>query len=264
MSRLNLDRFSDLVTDEKVLEEKREYCNRCGTGPQRGDPPCPKCGRSFTELNLTAMSENQVEDFVNQMGRLRLSEEYIANPWNKDIFWRNTPKQGDLLLRKYVDGLEKIHEEFRAGNLANKSTLVIAPLGYSKTTWAGSCMSFAYKNQYKVAPLLSTQELNRLVTISCYKDFSYKIDGWSYEDYMMADVAFITVSKNQARYNAASIIMEVVSMRGTRGLETHILSEFSERDLSYWEKDRNFHYLVSKSRPNNSKKFLDLIKYEEV
>lgn len=91
-----------------------------------------------------------------------------------------------------MDQLEKINNIFVEKLLPQKSAFIIAPAGYSKMTFAYSCMQRALDAGFSVAPLLDTVELKRVLVLAS-ENVHYKIDGRiSYDDYIMADICFVT------------------------------------------------------------------------
>lgn len=240
------------------------YCYYCGeTGPLPGEDPCPKCGRKPQDLNVGVLAEEDVKTYEGVLKKLNIAPEYMAVQWSREAFWRNNNFRRNLALERFVEDLGLIHDHYAQGKLFPSSTMVVAPKTFSKVTWASSCMSFAIKHGFTVAPLLTTLEVNRLIQLSCGHNLDYKILGVGYEEYMTADVVFVTVSKTDARRHASSIITELLSTRGARGLATHIISEFDSDVIAQWDSVKEFNKLFLPMDNYNKFKFPWKITYTE-
>lgn len=249
--------------------EKR--CFSCGNrGPKEG--VCPECGREAKKLNLAQMTPQQLQKVMVKMSDSHIPGDYIERWWSSEMFrkykgldadWKDSQGRKDLALEKYVRSLDALHEQFVQGMFPAQSVFIIAPATYSKVTFAYSCMQHAIVKGFTVAPILDTIDLNRLLVLAGenpkYK-WNKKLD---YEDYINAEVCFVTVTKTPYAQGAALVIDELLSRRSRLGLSTFILSRFDPYDLSRWDKTGNFRRMSRATLNDNPKKYPAIIKYEE-
>lgn len=83
--------------------------------------------------------------------------------------YKGRDKHASTSYIKYLDQLEKINNIFVEKLLPQKSAFIIAPAGYSKMTFAYSCMQRALDAGFSVAPLLDTVELKRVLVLASEK-----------------------------------------------------------------------------------------------
>ena len=158
--------------------------------------------------------------------------------------------------------LTKIDGIFKEGGIPNKSVYIIAPPGYSKTVFAYSCMQHALANGYSVAPLIDTIELKRLLVLASEK-LDYKLYGrFSYDDYMSSDVVFVTVTHTYYRYDAYSVLDELINRRARLGLATFVLSRYSLKTLYKWDKLGSLDSLKNSSS-KDGRKYPSVVAYVE-
>lgn len=239
----------------------KAYCIKCGYGPIPGDPKCAQCGREAKSLNIDTLTESMAEELAHKLKVLNIPDEFLAVSWSKEIFWNNNSSRRNPSLDKFVNNLDTIHQHFVDGGLYNKSALIIAPTTYSKVTFVTSCMTHAVKNGFKVAPMLSTLEANRLLHLSCGHKYNYKVYGMDYDTFMDNDLVVLTVSKTEARFDAAGVIKEFLSIRGARGKITLIISEFSLDVIARFYGVENIKPLFVPRMEENLKRYPVLVEY---
>lgn len=249
-----------------------KYCFTCGNTGLVGKV-CPECGHPPAGIKENEIPEmhsfNQVKSNTETTLVEKESAE-IIQPCYKGIFWDkrklendNTEKLGekydldgrknDRLFVRFLDQLSKMHGIFRDGGIPNKSVYIIAPPGYSKTIFAYSCMQHAEANGYSVAPLIDTVELKRLLILASEK-LDYKLYGrFTYDDYMTKDVVFITVTHTYYRYDAYSVLDELINRRARLGLATFILSRYSLNTLYKWDRYNSLDSLKNSSSKDGMK-----------
>ena len=255
------------------------YCFTCGN---KGllDKVCPECGhakmgfeRNKVELN------NNVDIITARKDDTLLSDEpsYVIPSNYQGVFWNkrklendNTEKlperfdipgkANDRLFVRFLDQLTKIDNIFKLNGVPDKSIYIIAPPGYSKTIFAYSCMQYALASGYSVAPMIDTIELKRLLILSAEK-LDYKLYGKiSYDDYITKDVVFITVTHTYYRYDAYSVLEELIGRRARLGLSTFIISRYSLETLYKWDKFNTIDSL-KESVSKDSRKYPAVVMY---
>lgn len=244
------------------------HCFKCG-GEGFPDKVCPSCGREPRRLNLTSLPEKSVVRFVESTRHIKIPEEYVGLEWSADVFWRNhsdkvnSDGSKDRLLDHYVTQLQKIHDIFASGKLPGKGAIIVAPSTYSKVVWAYSCMQHALNNNYKVAPLLDTLEVHRIIVLGA-ENPKYKLYGEiDHDEYFMNDVMFITVTKTEYRKSSYSVIQEVLDRRSRKGFSTFVISRYPLEVLSQWDKTGNFMKIATHQLDENNKKVPAIITYKE-
>jgi hypothetical protein len=245
-----------------------KFCFTCGNGSIVVDGGCPGCGRVPKSLDLSKDDPETAITFLNKVKETRIPDEYVDVEWSVERFLvykglSSADKDKDLFLSRYLDSLQRLHDIFASGVLSPKSAFIIAPSTYSKVTFAYSCMKHALKNGLSVAPLIDTQDLKRMFVLSAEK-MDYKLHTYiNYDEYITSDVLFVTVTKTPYRYEAFSVIEELLGKRSRLGLSTFILSRYNLSVLSRWDKDNQFKKLASASARDNFKKFPAQIIYKE-
>lgn len=103
---------------------------------------------------------------------------------------------------------------------------------------------------YTVAPLLDTVEAKRALVLAS-ENCKYKINkSISYDDWIMSDVMFITVSKLYVHNEAYQVIEELFDRRSRKGLSTIFLSRISVDDLGKYDRTGNFSAVFKNSEDN--------------
>lgn len=245
------------------------------------DKICPECGHApaGSDSKLSQMSSFSQVKANTETTLVEEGSAEIVQPAYKGIFWNrrilendNTEKlpekfdiagrYNDRLFVRFLDQLTKIDGIFKEGGILNKSVYIIAPPGYSKTVFAYSCMQHALANGYSVAPLIDTIELKRLLVLASEK-LDYKLYGrFSYDDYMSSDVVFVTVTHTYYRYDAYSVLDELINRRARLGLATFILSRYSLKTLYKWDKLGSLDSLKNSSS-KDGRKYPSVVAYVE-
>ena len=224
--------------DKKVSENG--YCYICG-GQGFVDKVCPSCGKQPKSFGIDFDDVDATEKFVEKIDRFGVPAQYRGIFWNAEILKKHFPeKANDLAFGKYVEQLNKVHNTFASGLLSSKSAIIIAPAGYSKEIFTYSCLQHALNTGLSVAPVLDTIELKRLLTLAGEQP-AYKLFGKvSYDDYIMSDVCFVTVTKLPQREWAYNVIQELMDRRGRKGLSTFVISRFSLDEISRRDRSNQF------------------------
>ena len=245
------------------------------------DKGCPECGHApaGSDSKLSQMSSFSQVKANTETTLVEEGSAEIVQPAYKGIFWNrrilendNTEKlpekfdiagrYNDRLFVRFLDQLTKIDGIFKEGGIPNKSVYIIAPPGYSKTVFAYSCMQHALANGYSVAPLIDTIELKRLLVLASVK-LDYKLYGrFSYDDYMSSDVVFVTVTHTYYRYDAYSVLDELINRRARLGLATFVLSRYSLKTLYKWDKLGSLDSLKNSSS-KDGRKYPSVVAYVE-
>ena len=245
------------------------------------DKVCPECGHApaGSDSKLSQMSSFSQVKANTETTLVEEGSAEIVQPAYKGIFWNrrilendNTEKlpekfdiagrYNDRLFVRFLDQLTKIDGIFKEGGIPNKSVYIIAPPGYSKTVFAYSCMQHALANGYSVAPLIDTIELKRLLVLASEK-LDYKLYGrFSYDDYMSSDVVFVTVTHTSYRYDAYSVLDELINRRARLGLATFVLSRYSLKTLYKWDKLGSLDSLKNSSS-KDGRKYPSVVAYVE-
>lgn len=252
------------------------YCFTCG-GEGLMDKVCPECGHEakISSLNLSNRDDTEIvlQKFSDEYakGMPIIPTKYQGILWNKNIMERDhadklpekfgsIEKKNDRNFVMFLDQLEKINYLFATGSVPGKSAIIIAPAGFSKETFAYSCMQRALDNDYSVAPLLDTTEVKRLLILASEK-VDYKLyNSIKYDDYITSDVMFITVTHMYSRYESFSTIEEILNRRSRLGLSTFIISRYPLDDLYRWDKTDSL-YAMKNSKSKDLQKLPAIIQY---
>ena len=238
------------------------------------DKVCPECGHApaGSDSKLSQMSSFSQVKANTETTLVEEGSAEIVQPAYKGIFWNrrilendNTEKlpekfdiagrYNDRLFVRFLDQLTKIDGIFKEGGIPNKSVYIIAPPGYSS-------MQHALANGYSVAPLIDTIELKRLLVLASEK-LDYKLYGrFSYDDYMSSDVVFVTVTHTYYRYDAYSVLDELINRRARLGLATFVLSRYSLKTLYKWDKLGSLDSLKNSSS-KDGRKYPSVVAYVE-
>ena len=224
------------------------HCFTCG-GQGFPDKICPECGREPKNESLNLDKMENTSDFVKKINDTMIPSKYHGVFWKKEALeLANSSKLSkynetgyyDRLFQRYTAQLDKINAIYAEGRIPHKSAIIIAPAGYSKVTFAYSCMQRALQAGFTVAPLLDTCEVKRALILAC-ENVRYKINGvLSYEDYIMSDVMFVTVTKLYTHTEAYQIIEELLDRRSRKGLSTFIISRFSLNEMANSDRTGSF------------------------
>jgi hypothetical protein len=245
------------------------FCFDCGNQGFE-DKVCSGCGRQPKSLNLSHKDEKEAVSFVKKARFLKIPEEYISETWSADKFRRlykgknNDGKLNMYLEKEYLEKIELLHNHFSQGFIPRKGALIIAPAYHSKRTLAFSCMQLALDHGHTIAPLLTTLELKRLIVLSAENPRYKMFNEISFDDYIMADIVFVTVTQTEQHKNAYSVLEEIFSMRSAKGLTTIGLSRYTLEELSTWDRKNNLVKLRGLEPEANYKKFPSIIEYREV
>lgn len=236
------------------------HCFTCG-GNGFEDKVCPECRREPASFNIV---QNNSEEFVRLAGTIDVPQQYMGIEWNKSILLKtHQDRMSDGLFMKFADQLEKIHNIFASKKLPAKSAIIVAPPGYSKQTFAYSCMQFALTNGFTVAPLLDTVELKRMLILSS-ENPKYKLyNSIDYDNYVLSDILFISVTKTYYKADAYSVIEEIKDRRARKGLPTIVLSRHGIDSISEWDRSNHFKKMIMTQYVNNDLKYPAIISYLE-
>lgn len=238
------------------------YCFVCG-GQGFPDHECPSCGRAATRISLNLDMREDADAFVTQSGMQVIPDHYKGIVWSPDMLKETKPgKEKDYQFLDFVKTLDTINGVFAKGLLSRQSAIIIAPAGYSKVTFAYSCMQRAIDNGFTVAPLLDTVEIKRILTLAGDNP-KYKVcKTINYEDYIMADVLFATVTKLAAREWAFEVIQELIDRRARKGLSTFIISRYDLEEIS--KKDYSDQFSVTATAiSTDGCKYPAIVRYRE-
>lgn len=240
--------------------DSRGFCFVCGN---RGFPEkeCPSCRRAPTRKSLNFEFNDDNSGFVSKIDCFGIPSMYRGIIWNADVLRHDKPElQNDSVFERFVGNLEKINSLFDSGVLTSKSAIIIAPAGFSKMIFAYSCMQRALEKGFSVAPLIDTVELKRLVYLASenpkYRLYK-KID---YDEYVMSDVCFVTVTKSHQRSWAYEIIQEILDLRSRKGLGTFIISRYELSEITQHDYSNSFDALAAVDTHDDFK-YPAIIKY---
>jgi hypothetical protein len=246
-----------------------DYCFECG-GNGFPDRNCPSCHKPA--LNKVKNIED-IEDkdaFIKSVSAISVPEKYIG------IFWNSTELEkshvellgeqfgiegrgNDWQFVRFIDNLKRVNDAFSDKKLPSKSAIIVAPAGFSKMVFAYSCMQKALSNGFTVAPLLNTIELKRLIVLAA-ENPRYKLNNCiDFDEYIMSDVCFITVTKMHQREWAYEVIQEIMDIRSRKGLSTFVMSRFDINEISY--RDRSNSFDIIKRKGTDSYKYPAIIRY---
>lgn len=211
---------------------KGGYCFVCGNAGFP-DKDCPSCGREAKIKSMNLDFRDDAEKYVTQAGMQVIPDHYKGVIWSGEVL-KSTKSdlENDLNFQSFVQGLESINAVFAKGLLSRQSAIIIAPAGFSKMTFAFSCMQRAVDNGFTVAPLLDTVEIKRLLTLAGDNPNYKACKSINYDEYIVADVLFATVTKLAAREWAFETIQELIDRRARKGLSTFIISRYDLAEIS--------------------------------
>lgn len=208
------------------------YCFVCGNSGFY-DRDCPSCGREAKNRSLNLDFRDNANDYVTESGMQVIPDHYKGVIWSGEVLKSTkTDLENDYNFKSFVDGMEAINSVFARGLLSRQSAIIIAPAGFSKMIFAYSCMQRAVDNGFTVAPLLDTVEIKRVLTLAGDNP-SYRVSKTiNYDEYIMSDVLFATVTKLAAREWAFETIQELIDRRARKGLSTFIVSRYDLSEIS--------------------------------
>lgn len=250
---------------------EKKHCFTCG-GLGFEDKKCPECGREANNKSLNLDRMENVGEFVKKIKDTAIPANYHGVFWDVEILKKNNPDKvasysdssikDDQFFKHYCDQLSKINAFFTNGVLPHRSAIICAPAGYSKLTFAYSCMQRALNAGFTVAPLLDTNEVKRALVLAGENPW-YKINKvLDYDDYILSDVMFVTVTKLYNYRDAYSIIQELFDRRARKGLSTFVISRYSIDDIASNDKSGNFAVLKDKDS-SDTYKFPAIIQYTD-
>lgn len=254
---MNLKQISNFT---EPTDKKSDFCFTCGNAGF-ADKECPTCGRKplISSMNLDMREDTEV--LLQKIDKFGIPSKYHGIVWDAEILKHSFPdKENDFAFQHYVAQLDKIHRLFVEGTISPKSAIIIAPAGYSKMTFAYSCMQHALDRGLSVAPFLDTMELKRLLVLAG-ENPRYKLNGKiDYDSYIMSDVLFVTVTKLGARQSSYEVIEELLDRRARKGLGTFVLSRFSLTEMSRRDESGEFEALTT-ARSEDSFKYPAIVRY---
>lgn len=258
-------KFAQLVEFGESMEHKLVkdgFCFVCGNHGFP-DKDCTSCGREATNTSLNLDRRDDVDSFVTNISANGIPDAYKGVVWSSEFLKNTKPgKERDYNFQKFVSGLERVNNVFANGTLSRKSAIIIAPAGYSKMTFAYSCMQRAIDNGYSVAPLLDTVEIKRLLVLAA-ENPNYRLYGEVlYDEYVMSDVLFATVTKMKQREWAYETIQELIDRRARKGLATFIMSRYNLAEISKKDYANQFSAIATPYSGDDFK-YPAVIKYEE-
>lgn len=239
------------------------WCFYCG-GNGFEDKICPSCGREPVKASMNLDKKTNIDKFLTGIDELGIPSKYQGVIWNAEFLRHyHKDKEKDNNFARFVEQLEKINDVFAQGLLSEKSVIIIAPAGYSKMTFAFSCMQRALDNKYSVAPLLDTVELKRLLSLASEKP-NYKLyNSIDYDTYVISEVCFVTVTKLPQHEWAYEVIQELFDRRTRLGLSTFIISRFDLSEISKRDYANQFETIVS-AQSSDSFKYPAVIRYRKI
>lgn len=228
-----------------------EFCYTCGNKGLK-DKVCPECGHEPRNNSLDFKKKIKGVDLLENIKDIQIPLNYAGVLWNKESLIKDhldkVEENGkDLVFESYYRNLDKINSIFVDNKIPHKSAFIAAPAGYSKVTFAYSCMQRALNAGFNVAPLLDSCEVKRAMILSA-ENPKYKINKvLDFDDYIMSDVLFMTITKLHTYTESYQIIQELMDKRSRRGLSTFIISRYSFDTLAKFDKTNNFNALAKDS-----------------
>lgn len=227
-----------------------KHCYTCG-GYGFEDKECPECHKQKGNIDLFNKEDRDIKGFVKRADFIGIPQEYIGIQWHKDILLADCKDiQDDLHFQRFTTQLEKIHNIFGDGRIPGRSVIICAGQGMSKQTFAFSCMQLALNSGFRVAPLLDTVELKRLIVVSAENPRYRYCNKITIDNYLSSDVLFVTVSKSSYSKEAYMILTDLMDKRTRKGLPTFIISRYSLKEISEFDSRGEFQDLLN-SRYNN-------------
>lgn len=242
---------------------KDQWCFTCGNKGFH-DKVCPACGKEPTSvaIDLDSKTEKELDSFVKKIDLFGVPEMYRGVFWSSEVLRHHFPeKEVDGHFDRYVKQLDKIHSIFAAGRISPKSAFIIAPAGYSKMVFTYSCIQHALDHGLTVAPVLDTLELKRLLTLAAENPNHVMYGGINYDQYVMADVCFVTVTKLPAKAWAFEVVQELIDKRARKGLGTIVLSRYDLSEISAMDSSNQFEAIMT-AKVHDEFKYPAIIRYK--
>lgn len=138
--------------------------------------------------------------------------------------------------KNYITALAKINTSLGSGEGLNKSYIISAPNGFSKTTFANSCIANLYGKGKKMVPYKSLAEIATLL-IRETANYNYlrnrqfnriinKKEGeYDWNDYCTAYLVFCFLTIPEYAEVELSTLKSLLSIRGNAGLATVVFTE---------------------------------------
>lgn len=222
-----------------------------------------ECGRKKKEGNgvvKTAMATHDYEVLL-------IPEFYRGKEFNMNTLIETHPNiKNNGEFQNYAQQLKRIHDSIKAGKVPNKSGVIIAPRTFAKVTFAYSCLQHAELNGLSTFPVMDTQEIARFLVHQEERPFQ-PVKGfgenfnWTYEDFLTADVLFITVTKGFYRQKSYAIIEQVLDMRSRYGKSTFIISAFSLAEMTGFDRTDKSARMIDRTQKDNPQRYPVFVQY---
>lgn len=226
---------------------------------------CPKCGKELILSVQIKKKDVNSKDLLD----LHIPLHYKTNRWKKEILqqdyidlFENVPT-----FDHYTNQLAGALGILASGGMLTNSAMVISPPGYSKTTWAYSCILEAYEHGYKAVPLIDTTQLKRMMfTSSENPDWFVNYLGLSVDKYINADLLMLSVAKGPEFMYAYEVIINVLDVRGRLDKPTVVLSDYTVDELCSEDRRRYLYRLMEKSTSSyvNPYRYLSVIDFNDM
>lgn len=214
-----------------------QICYKCGGKGTLGG--CPVCNKEKEKETIEFTENTDVEKVIKRARFLMIPENYLGLEWSKDTIQSvKSIFKSNAYANAFFNSLEKIHNSYKNGMLYSKSVYLYSPPNSSKDIFVYSCMQFASKNGYSVAPYLDTVDAKRLVHLSAINP-SYKLyNRYNYDHYINSDVMFLKVPSNEFLEYSYDTLKFIVEKRARIGLCTIMISNHSLEEISTYSMDK--------------------------
>lgn len=189
-----------------------KLCIVCG---DRGKPGgCPQCHKDSDKIQSIATHGDPLNI---------LDLDLIPNPYQHKVWVAgNSP---------FECKLQRIHNIFMDGSYPAYSFFLSAKPLYNKLLFAYSCMQAALARGLRVAPLLSTSDISRLM-MTARKNPYYKLfNEYTYDDILYSSILFLTVSHFDNHYDDLLIMREILDVRARANKPTYFISDYPLESL---------------------------------
>lgn len=243
-----------------MSDTKNDWCYMCSNEGLEGG--CPSCGKEL----IIGVRLDTKEVTSKDMTELRIPSFYKTNVWNTTELRESYIDLMDSpSFNMYVNQLYKCLEIIKSGALPTTSAIVSSPTGYSKTTWAYSCILEAFRHGYKVAPLIDTTQLKRIMIASSEGITKNSFhDGFHYSQYVSSDILFVCVTKGPEYVYAYEVITAILDIRSRLDKPTIIISDFSKRQLSALDDTKILDRLISAKGKINPYKYPAMFSFFDI
>lgn len=250
------------MTTVQSLNNGMFECYVCRDGEQNID--CSECGRQ-KDVPISEPLTDLME--TSDYSKLLIPTFYRGVKFNSEqLIEQHAGDKHDTTFMKYANQLGKVHSIFEAGKLPPKSAIFVAPKTYGKVTFVYSCMQLAHLHGHKVFPMMDTEEIQRFITLSEQrplqpikgfgKDFNY-----SYEDFLEADVVFITITKSVYRKNASQVIEQILDKRSRYDKPTFFISGFSMAEIGQFDYSQRTTRMIDRTQRENPLRYPVIIQF---